>query len=104
MDNFLLVVFLYLLPTFVAFARECEARFAILTLNFTLGWTGIMWLVSLMLAVRNDEEAEPLPTSRCVRCNRILEAHFTQCNFCGQSMKLHRRKRYLDDTSVILSR
>ena len=49
-----LVVFgglFYWLPSIVAFARGSEGRFAILAVNFLLGWTGLGWIGALVWAL-----------------------------------------------------
>lgn len=44
---------LYFLPTIVALARHSDRTGRIFLLNFFLGWTGIGWIVALVMAVRD---------------------------------------------------
>lgn len=52
----LCVVFVILswLPVIFAFKRKHKSRWGIFVLNFTLGWTGIFWLVALIWSLSND--------------------------------------------------
>jgi len=52
-----LIVFgLYLLPTIIAVARrkELEEGNTIIALNILLGWTGVVWIVTLWAATGWD--------------------------------------------------
>ncbi|MGE5422645.1 MAG: superinfection immunity protein [Ignavibacteriales bacterium] len=41
----------YLMPTIVAFIRKSPHKYAILALNFFLGWSGLGWLIMMLWAV-----------------------------------------------------
>jgi len=45
----------YFVPTIVAFSRHKTNRFAILAINFFLGWTAVGWIVALVLALKTDD-------------------------------------------------
>lgn len=45
------VVGLYLMPSFLAAKRKCKSGMGILIINFTLGWTFVGWVVALIWAV-----------------------------------------------------
>ena len=47
---FVLSFVLYFLPTLIADQRNAEDTGMIFALNFLLGWTGLVWLIALVLA------------------------------------------------------
>jgi hypothetical protein len=50
--HFLIFSFaLYFLPAIIAAARQTHNSTTILLLNLFLGWTGIGWLVTLLMAI-----------------------------------------------------
>jgi hypothetical protein len=52
--------FLYVAPTIIAFRRKHHSRWAILMLNFLLGWIGLGWIIALIWSftgVRHDAVA-----------------------------------------------
>ena len=44
-------IFLYFLPTVVAFHRHTGSRYSVAVLNTCLGWTLIGWVIALAMAV-----------------------------------------------------
>ena len=48
-----ILIILYLLPSYVGYARLCPSKHAIFALNLFLGWTLIGWVASLVWALRN---------------------------------------------------
>jgi uncharacterized membrane protein YGL010W len=48
---------LYLLPTFLAFARTSQRRFRVLTVNVLLGWTVIGWIAALIMTFAYEPAA-----------------------------------------------
>ena len=44
-------LFLYFIPTIVAFSRGHHNAGSILVINLFFGWTGIGWIVSLAMAL-----------------------------------------------------
>ncbi|MET4418305.1 superinfection immunity protein [Bradyrhizobium sp. RT3a] len=60
------VLGLYLVPTFVAHARQHPHRFGMFLLNLLLGGTGVFWVVALVRAVLPIGQPAPrsLPPSR----------------------------------------
>ncbi len=51
MHFFLFGIGLYFLPAIIAAARQTHNATAILLLNIFLGWTGIGWIVALVLSI-----------------------------------------------------
>jgi hypothetical protein len=49
----------YFIPAIIAFARNKTSRFAILALNFFLGWSIVGWVVALVWAVKDDAVDRP---------------------------------------------
>ena len=49
---------LYLLPTFIAFGRNCPNRVGIMILNILLGWTLVGWCAALIWSVLRIEDPE----------------------------------------------
>lgn len=47
----LLGVGLYFLPSLVAVARQTHNRTGIFIFNLLLGWTGIGWIIAMLMAV-----------------------------------------------------
>lgn len=47
----------YFVPTIIAFARKKSNKIAILVLNLFLGWSLIGWVISLVWALSNDQQA-----------------------------------------------
>ncbi len=45
MELLLLLLPIYLIPSFIAAIRNHNDRYAIVFFNIVLGWTGILWLV-----------------------------------------------------------
>ena len=56
--SFLILVAFALLPAIVAFARGHRHPWAILFLNLFLGWTGIVWLGTLIWAIAGRPRQE----------------------------------------------
>lgn len=48
----------YLIPTFIAFARENPHRYVVFWLNLFLGWSGIVWVGLLIWAIVVRVEGE----------------------------------------------
>jgi hypothetical protein len=60
----LVVITLYVIPTWVAFGRGACARWGVLLLNLLFGWTVLGWFASLIWATssktKTQEEIEQL--------------------------------------------
>lgn len=52
MEELLLLLALYLLPTIISWKKKNRA--AILVLNILLGWTVLGWIISLIWALTKD--------------------------------------------------
>ena len=52
----ILVVIVYLVPTFVAIWRQHRQGVAITFLNVFLGWTLVGWVIALVWAVSSSEK------------------------------------------------
>ncbi len=50
-----ILLFIYFVPTFIAYSRQHKNALAIFILNLFLGYTFIGWVVSLIWAVYNSE-------------------------------------------------
>lgn len=46
----------YFLPALIALVRNHHNKMAIIVTNLLLGWTGIVWLVTLIWAFTNQKE------------------------------------------------
>lgn len=49
----IILVFLSWLPVIIAFKRKHKSKWGIFALNFTLGWTGIFWIIALVWSLSN---------------------------------------------------
>lgn len=56
----LLILGIYLIPTFVAYSRNKESKGWILLVNIFLGWSGICWLIALLWALSNDDKPQQI--------------------------------------------
>jgi len=61
---FFLFVYLYVLPSIIAFRNSKDNRFVILLINIIFGGTGLGWLVALALAISGNEEESQKPRKR----------------------------------------
>ena len=52
------VVFIYMLPTLIAFGREHRRRMDVTVVNILFGWTLIGWLLAIVWALRNPTERQ----------------------------------------------
>jgi hypothetical protein len=50
----LVLMFLYLVPTFIAAARHRQNRIMIFNVNLLIGWTLIGWIVALVWSLSRD--------------------------------------------------
>lgn len=51
-----IILAIYLIPTFVAISRKKENKTIIILMNVFLGWSIICWLLALLWAVSDDEK------------------------------------------------
>jgi hypothetical protein len=51
-----MAVFIYLLPTYIAIRREHKRTVAIYILNLFFGWTGLVWILTLVMACGKKTE------------------------------------------------
>jgi Superinfection immunity protein len=57
-----LLILAYWVPTFVALTRHVPGKGQVVVVNLFLGWTGIGWVVALVMAFRSrPEPAGPVP-------------------------------------------
>lgn len=57
MDSLILIAgIVYLVPTMIVAVRGHRNGFAIVLLNILAGWTGIGWLIALIMAVWVDRD------------------------------------------------
>ena len=52
---FLLILIIYLIPTFIAIIDKKDNKSDIILLNIFLGWTGIFWIISFYMAISNNK-------------------------------------------------
>lgn len=103
----LVIIFLYLLPTFVAYGRLHHNKAAILLLNLFLGWTAIGWLAALIWSAtavtKTPEEPDTSPGASARRAassrpmSSVRYAHSTpdneaeddskKCPYCAETIK-----------------
>jgi hypothetical protein len=50
----MVVAFLYLLPSLIAFARDHPRRGLLTAVNLLFGWTLIVWIASFLWALRGE--------------------------------------------------
>ena len=56
---FIVVFFVYFIPTIIAMGAERKNSVAITALNIVLGWTLLGWVIALVWACCNDDVSEP---------------------------------------------
>lgn len=49
-------IILFLLPAWIAYARNHRQRMAIAVLNIIGGWTGLLWLAALVWSLTSDTD------------------------------------------------
>ena len=53
-------VWIYLLPTIIAYSRKREAKATVLIINLFFGWSLIGWGIALYIALTKDDEPEKI--------------------------------------------
>ena len=51
------IIFIYLIPSFIAYGREHHNKGAILLLNLFLGWSALGWFVALIWSATSVQGA-----------------------------------------------
>ena len=51
-------IWIYLLPTIIAYTRKRDAKATVLIINLFFGWSVIGWAIALYIALVKDEEPE----------------------------------------------
>ena len=78
----LVLMFLYLVPTFIAAARHRQNRIMIFNVNLLIGWTLIGWIVALVWSLSGTQL--PLPhlflPHRSLRLQSRSERQPSPCN------------------------
>lgn len=92
----IVLVLLYLLPTWVAVGRQHTNRLSIFALNLLLGWTFVGWVVSLVWAFTAQRAPEPAPIAGeprwlsgerdCPHCAERIKAAAKVCRHCGRDV------------------
>ncbi len=57
---FLVALAVYFFPTTIAMGRKSNLTAAVLIVNLFLGWTGIFWIVALVMAVLPKSQAQTI--------------------------------------------
>ena len=52
---FIVVILLYLIPSYLAFRHESRIKWFILLANLFFGWTLLVWLILFLLALTTAE-------------------------------------------------
>ncbi len=82
-------LFLYFVPSFIAFGRRHPHRLAILLVNLIFGWTLIGWVGTLIWALLTPEDgsinfsAAFGDTKPCPRCAERVKRGALVCRYCG---------------------
>ncbi len=55
----LLILTVYFLPAGVAVLRETDNSTTVILLNVLIGWTGIVWIICLIMALSGNKTRQP---------------------------------------------
>lgn len=90
-----IVILIYFLPTLTAYKNNKANSFAILTLNLTLGWTIVFWIVALVWSRSVDVVDQLLQVKQatydseqktCPFCAELIRKEAIKCKHCGSSL------------------
>jgi hypothetical protein len=56
----IVVIWIYILPTIIAYSRKREAKATVLIINLFFGWSLIGWGIALYIALIKDDEPEKI--------------------------------------------
>jgi len=96
---FIVLLVLYLIPSYIAWFRNAEHKTAILFINFFLGWTFIIWFVCLVwafLSPSKNKKSEARQVTivqnqvsiACGNCSEIIKTGDTFCSKCGEKLQV----------------
>ena len=57
----LLILSLYFLPSGIAVLKENDNTTTVVLLNVLIGWTGIVWIICLIMALAGNKTRQPGP-------------------------------------------
>ena len=94
---FIFSLALYLLPGFIATARDLPNQGSVWVINIFLGWTFIGWVVALAMAVAGNRPSTQFPppaaygppapakvaTKKCPDCAETVLSDAKVCKYCG---------------------
>lgn len=84
-------IFIYLLPTIVAYRSDRKNSSSIFLLNLLLGWTFIGWVAALVWAAKEDDVPvvkDEGTTKICPFCAETVKAQAKVCKHCGNALTL----------------
>ena len=56
--GFIILAFIYFIPAMIAYSPPRENRFAIVFINFALGWTALGWFAAFIWAITSPKVKE----------------------------------------------
>ncbi len=81
----LILIPIYLLPSFIAFRRSHTNGVAILLLNLLLGWTALGWIAALIWSATGVQKKLG-KTKVCQYCAEVIKNEAKVCRYCGKDL------------------
>lgn len=88
-DFYILYIFIYLLPSFIAYAQKKHNQRSIFIYNVIFGFTGVSWFVMLIWAMVEPEKKPDKPpiAKECPHCKELIKFLATVCHHCHTSLE-----------------